>query len=202
MVFEKIKRKYGRPFVGDSGESGFLQKPGGKFYDLGSGTGKPVVAAAILHNFDKCFGIEILEGLYSMSLDVAAAYASKGVARLTEQGRSFVTELQMVRGDMLAINTESKDAIEEDWTDGDIVFANSTCYDDELMLKISNAAVGMRKGTFFISFTKRLPAPDFKVLEAELHPQSWGAATIYIMQKTTDPREINDTDGQEGKAEK
>ena len=137
-----------------------------------------------------------------MSLDVAAAYASKGVARLTEQGRSFVTELQMVRGDMLAINTESKDAIEEDWTDGDIVFANSTCYDDELMLKISNTAVGMRKGTFFISFTKRLPAPDFKVLEAELHPQSWGAATIYIMQKTTDPREINDTDGQEEKAEK
>ena len=48
VVFEKIKRKYGRPFVGDSGENGFLQKPGGKFYDLGSGTGKPVIAAASL----------------------------------------------------------------------------------------------------------------------------------------------------------
>ena len=130
-----------------------------------------------------------------MSLDVAAAYTSKGVARLTsQQGRHFATEVQMVRGDMLAINAESKDAINEDWTDGDIVFANSTCYDDELMAKISNVAVGMRKGTFFISFTKRLPAADFKVLEAELHPQSWGAATIYIMQKTTDPRDIDETD--------
>ena len=192
-MFEKIKRKYGRPFVGDSGENGFLQKPGGKFYDLGSGTGKPVIAAAILHNFDKCIGIEILEGLYSMSLDVAAAYNSKGVARLTsEQQRSFATEVQMVRGDMLAINAESKDAISEDWTDGDVVFANSTCYDDELMARISDIAVGMRKGTFFVSFTKRLPAPDFKVLEAELHPQSWGAATIYIMQKSTDPRDADE----------
>ena len=54
-----------------------MQRPGGKFYDLGSGTGKPVIAAAILHNFDVCVGIEILEGLYSMSLDVAAAYNSK-----------------------------------------------------------------------------------------------------------------------------
>ena len=58
-----------------------------------------------------------------MSLDVAAAYNSKGVARLTsEQQRTFATEVQMVRGDMLAINAESKDAISEDWTDGDVVF--------------------------------------------------------------------------------
>lgn len=77
IVFEKIKRKYGKPYVGNSGPNGFLQRPGGKFYDLGSGTGKPVIAAAILHNFDVCVGIEILEGLYSMSLDVKAAYDSK-----------------------------------------------------------------------------------------------------------------------------
>ena len=46
----------------------------------------------------------------------------------------------------------------------------------------------MRKGSFFISFTKRLLSPDFTVLEYELHNQSWGASTVYIMQKNTDPR--------------
>ena len=57
------------------------------------------------------------------------------------------------------------------------------------MQKFSNyILVGMRKGSFFITFTKRLPASDFTVLEYELHPQSWGSSTVYIMQKNTDPR--------------
>ena len=42
----KIKAVYGRPGVGASGELGVMQAPGsGVFYDLGSGAGKPAVAA-------------------------------------------------------------------------------------------------------------------------------------------------------------
>lgn len=40
----QIKNDYGRPNVGSSGSKGFLQGPGGIFYDVGSGTGKPVSA--------------------------------------------------------------------------------------------------------------------------------------------------------------
>ena len=52
-VIEKIKKVYGLPNAYDSGAEGFLQ-PGqrGMFYDLGSGTGKGVVSAALAHNFD------------------------------------------------------------------------------------------------------------------------------------------------------
>ena len=77
IVFEKIKNKYGKPNVGNSGPNGFLQKRGGIFYDLGSGTGKPLIAAAVLHNFGYCYGIEILEGLYTTSLEIQSSYASK-----------------------------------------------------------------------------------------------------------------------------
>jgi hypothetical protein len=42
IAFEKIKKLYGRPGTRFSGSEGVLQQPGGKFYDLGSGTGKPV----------------------------------------------------------------------------------------------------------------------------------------------------------------
>ena len=48
----------------------------------------------------------------------------------------------------------------------------------------------MKKGSFFISLTKRLPVADFVVLEHEMCPMSWGNATIYIMQKTTEPRDL------------
>jgi hypothetical protein len=46
----------------------------------------------------------------------------------------------------------------------------------------------MRKGSFFITLTKRLPSTEFAILEYELHKMSWGEATIFIMQKTTDSR--------------
>ena len=75
IVLEKIKKRYGKPYVGSSGSVGILQSShGGVFYDLGSGSGKATIGAAILHNFESCCGIEILEGLYSMSLDLNSAY--------------------------------------------------------------------------------------------------------------------------------
>lgn len=83
IVFEKMKKVYGRPYQGSSGPLGFLQTRGGIFYDLGSGTGKGVIGAAILHNFDVCYGIECLEGLYSLSLDALNAYNTRGKAKLS-----------------------------------------------------------------------------------------------------------------------
>lgn len=41
MVMQ-IRNQFGKPGVGASGPSGWLQEPGGIFYDIGSGTGKPV----------------------------------------------------------------------------------------------------------------------------------------------------------------
>ncbi len=84
-VIEKIRKVYGLPGAGSSGNAGVLQGRGGIFYDLGSGTGKPVVAAAILHNFDVCYGIEFLEGLYSISLDALNSYNTKGKAKLAQR---------------------------------------------------------------------------------------------------------------------
>lgn len=55
----------------------------------------------------------------------------------------------------------------------------------------------MKKGSFFITITKRLPCSDFTVLEFELQRMSWGEATVFIMQKTTDPREVNENDEEE-----
>eukprot|EP01041_Mallomonas_annulata_P007443 gene7443-15223_t len=176
ITFEKIKKIYGRPNVGSSGPNGFMQTRGGIFYDLGSGTGKPVVAAAILNNFDICYGIEILEGLHTISLEMHTEYNARGKPRLN---RDIQTELSFLRGDILNMSVR-------DWRDGDVVFANSTCFDDALMADIAHTAVAMKRGAFFITFTKRLPSTEFAVLEYEMHQMSWGGATVYIHQKTTE----------------
>lgn len=45
-------------------------KKGSIFYDLGSGTGKAVFLARILHDFSRCIGIELLEGLHDEAMNV------------------------------------------------------------------------------------------------------------------------------------
>ena len=76
-IFGKIKNQYGKPHVGASGEDGILQRRGGYFYDLGCGTGKPLVAAALLHEFDICCGIECLEGLFTAAVELVGIYNVK-----------------------------------------------------------------------------------------------------------------------------
>lgn len=61
-IFETIKNRYGGI------------PTGGVFYDLGAGTGKGVIAAAVLHHFEVCKGIEVLEGLYDVSLQFKQKY--------------------------------------------------------------------------------------------------------------------------------
>lgn len=53
------------------------------FYDLGSGMGKPSVTAALTlpDYFEKCVGIELLEGLYNKSLELATAYSQSDWAQ-------------------------------------------------------------------------------------------------------------------------
>lgn len=120
-AFEKIIRFYGRPNKFHSGPDGILQSRGGNFYDLGSGsyfalvhhsyllsffvfmllfrfsclfilgTGKIVFSAAILHNFDFCCGIELLEGLYSVSLDALNTFNNRGKAHFHLSDRQYET---------------------------------------------------------------------------------------------------------------
>jgi hypothetical protein len=93
---------------------------GGIFYDLGSGTGKAVIAAAMNHNFSACYGIEILESLYDSSVVVKEQWDKT----------QHITHVDFFFGSFLDMNVK-------DWTDGDVVFANSTCYNNDLMTKLS-----------------------------------------------------------------
>ena len=41
---------------------------------MGSGIGKGVVAAALMHEFDEVIGVEILEGLHTKSMEIKEIY--------------------------------------------------------------------------------------------------------------------------------
>ena len=185
----KIKAVYGRPGVGASGDGGVMQAPGsGVFYDLGSGAGKPAVAAATLFEFAACRGVEYLGGLVRASRDAKAAYEDVGVPLLASLGRTGPA-VDFYEADVTDLGAH-------DWSGGDVVFANSTCFDDGMLAAVARRAARLKRGAFFITFTKKLPSDHFEVRESELHQMSWGGATVFIQQKVTDPADESDPPGE------
>lgn len=149
-------------------ECGSLMQVGGSFYDLGSGTGKPVVAAALLHSFSLCCGIEVVNKLYTASLRAKLEYDKHHVSQ---------TEIIFREGSFLDLD-------EVDWTTGDVVYANSTCFSTEMMKAISAIASHMRPGAFFISLTHPLDeSAGFEVIAEERLEVSWGSADFYLQRK-------------------
>ena len=142
----------------------------GVFYDLGSGTGKGVVAAALLCPFTECRGVELLESLFSISQSIKSKY-DENIESIKSQHPDLFPSLAKL--DFLC-----KDFFEYDWSDASLIFANSTCFDHEMMRKIGQ--VVLKPGTLGISFTKTIPGDNWIVLESIKKNMSWGEATVYI----------------------
>jgi SAM-dependent methyltransferase len=140
---------------------------GGIFYDLGSGTGKAVFAARLTRDFDKCIGIEILSSLHEAAEIV--------VQRFNEKFRNFLS-----LGENQTVSVYEGSFCDFDWSDGDLVFANSTCFSDELMGEVSRLAGRLKPGAIVVTFTKGMTSPHFELLERKRYAMSWGPATVFI----------------------
>ena len=93
-----------------------LPPPGqGVFFDIGAGTGKPVIGAALLHDFARASGVEYVQELYQVSLDLQRHWGCPAVhPRLPSSQQATVVDFR--HGDLADV----------DWSDGDVCFACST----------------------------------------------------------------------------
>jgi len=149
-----------------------FREVGGKFVDIGSGTGKPVFGAALLHKFDDCVGIEILEGLHGLAEKRLAKWHSMVAEQESLQRKKFI-RVSLVHGDATVIG----------WADADVVFINSTCFEESLMNKLAALASDLKPGSFVLTTTRVLPSNNFEVLESNLFKECWGTATIFIQRR-------------------
>ncbi|CAM9320572.1 unnamed protein product, partial [Phaeothamnion confervicola] len=155
--------------------------PGAVFYDLGSGTGRALFVARFTQDFSRCVGIELLESLHGAALGVCERF-----------NRHFRGYLSTTRPQHAAVYHGS--FLDVDWRDGDVVFANSTCFGEELMDGIRKRAALLKPGSIFISFTKDLQAPGtFEILDKKRYRMSWGPATVYVHRRLgLDGRPVSD----------
>lgn len=92
--------------------------------DLGSGTGRLVLAAALsCPGLRRCWGIELLGGLHE------AAERTRAQLQLAER-------VELTRGDFLA----------EDWSEATVVFAMSLCFPEDLLAGLERRALALREG--------------------------------------------------------
>lgn len=84
------------------------------------------LAAALLHDWDHVVGIEILEGLHAASLELLERWNAEVKPHLPPAAQK--TEIEFI----------CDDVTKRDWSDADMWFANSTCFDE-----VVRCAVGM-----------------------------------------------------------
>lgn len=107
--------------------------------------------AALLGGFDEVLGIELLPGLVELSHQVQRRFDDLLGPVLRRPPR-----ITLCQGDFTLPEGISLMA------DCDVVFANSTCFSEAMMLRISEAAACMRAGARFISFTWPIKSERFK----------------------------------------
>ena len=172
-IFEYIRSIVGKDY--------FIQKlhdnEAGIFYDLGSGTGKAVIAMALCCPFKKLVGFELLKGLWDLSMRSRFAYYKNISEKFIKFNELFCldksNEIDFYNGDFLR----------QKWTDAAIIFANSTCFSDDLMYKIGiKAMFECKVECILITISKKLKNlnddwefyPDFKRV------MSWGLGSIFV----------------------
>ena len=144
------------------------------------GVGRGLVAAALIHPFNKCIGIEYLEKLHILGLEVKNKYEPKMEALMKNYPDYFnhhkkIPDFEIINGDFL----------QNDWSDAAFIFANSTCFTIDLMNALSQKAEELKAGAIFVTFTKRLPglSSNWELRDGFRRLMSWGIATVYIHKK-------------------
>ncbi|CAM9175997.1 unnamed protein product [Scytosiphon promiscuus] len=163
-VGRRDRREASTPSCAEEEESEFA------FYDLGSGSGRAVFAAVLAADFRCAVGIEVLGGVFRASTRIFKRYR-----KLVEPVLGSPAVIELLHGSFLDRAC--------DWSDGDLVFANSTCFAEDTMLAIAARAELLRPGARVVTFTTALKTPWLRVLTKRRYQMSWGPATVFVHQK-------------------
>jgi hypothetical protein len=140
------------------------------FWDIGCGAAKPILTAALAFpKFSSIKGVEYLEGLVELAKD----NANKLIEKAMEEGIEICEKIEIMQGDLLEV----------DWTDGDVIYASSVWFSEEMLEGISRIARDWKTGTKLMSL-RQLPAMDmWNQMRAYRAKMSWGYSEAYVYEK-------------------
>ena len=129
-------------------------------YDLGSGVGRAVVAAALSGiRFLRCVGIEALPALHDCAHDIIEEIQRCMSSRCTghTQSSHVLTPNYTLPAGLPLMEVRLGDMLTEDWSDADFVFVTSVSYSEATMIQLLEiAAMRLRQGARLVTLS--LPA--------------------------------------------
>ncbi len=137
------------------------------FYDLGSGTGKAVVATAMVFNVQKSAGIELFNTLHQ--------------AAVKQQQR--LQQHPDYQGNAHAIHFINADFLHHDFSDATLIFINATALFGETWIALNQRLTETKPGTTIITTSKKLKSDAFIVKKMTPVSMSWGRVNAYIQQR-------------------
>jgi hypothetical protein len=120
--------------------------------------------------------------LHNIGLDIKSKYDKKFEEIYNNYKNSYFQDFNSIP----KIDLINADFLKQSWGDASLILANSTCFSNELMTALAKKAdEELRPGSFFVTFTKKLPglSDKWEVKEGFRRLMSWGIATIYVHHK-------------------
>ena len=147
-----------------------LVKPNSKtvFYDLGSGTGKAVLACAMVYNVQKSHGVELFGALHQ-----AACHQLQALRSLPDYEPSCKS-IHFIHGNFL----------HADFKNATLVYINATGFFGTNWIVISERLAQTASCTSVITISKPLKSHAFTVIKITRVQMSWGIVNAYIQQRT------------------
>lgn len=137
------------------------------FYDLGSGIGKAVLAAAMVFELKSSCGIELFTPLHQ------AAQQCLEQLRITPGYEIKSARIDFHQGDIW----------QADFKDATLVFVNGTAFFAERWQALSLHIAQVASNTLVISTSKALDCKEFNLVAIKPLPMSWGVVNAYIQRK-------------------
>ena len=157
----------------------------GYFYDLGSGTGRAVIGAALTAPFEKYVGIEYLDSLYNTSIitknkfeeDFEQYYKENKELLPHYKNEKNRPDIEFIHGDFL----------KQDLSKASFIFINSTTFSDQLLGDLAaKFNEDCKSGCVVVNTTMELSKLDrdkWEFLPYFRRYMSWGIATINVYKR-------------------
>lgn len=140
-----------------------------QFYDLGSGTGKAVIATALVYPLQRAVGIEILEPLHR------CAVQQKNTLAMQPKSVETASKVHFICENFLNCSLQS----------ADVVYINATAYIGDLWIDITRYLQQLKMGSQCICISKKLHSKHFTLVYTTKLAMSWGVVFAYIYEKKT-----------------
>ena len=142
----------------------------GYFFDLGSGTGRAIIGAALTYPFSKYIGIELLETLYKASIEIKQLFEK-------DYNNDKKPDIEFINGDFL----------KQDLSKSSVIFINSTTFSDKLLGDLADKFNNeCDQGCLVVNTTMELSKLDknkWEFLPYFRRYMSWGIATVNVYKR-------------------